>query len=290
MAVQTKVSFKTDAKPWWCPGCGDFAVLAALQRAATQLGLRPENVVLVAGIGCSGKIGDYFGSYNIHVLHGRTMPVAQGIKLANRNLTVIAASGDGDGYGIGLNHFIHAVRRNIDLTYIVMDNHIYGLTKGQYSPTSEKKFRTVTSPTGVYEQPIQPLVLALAAGATFVAQGFSSNVNQLTDLIMKAIRHKGFSLVNVLSPCVTFNKVNTYDFFRANLVDVGDGEGYDPHDREAAMRRITETGGLVTGLLFEEEGPSFQDYIPGYPETPLTEAKIDLPTSEWDKILEEHFG
>ncbi|MGH2411940.1 MAG: thiamine pyrophosphate-dependent enzyme, partial [Chloroflexota bacterium] len=175
--------YKTAEASWWCPGCGDFGVLAALQKALLDLQVEPKNVAIVAGIGCSGKIGNYINSYNIHVTHGRTMPAALGLKLANRELTVIAAGGDGDGYAIGMGHFIHAIRRNPNITYIVMDNQIYGLTKGQTSPTSGEGFHTRSTPEGAIEHPVRPLQLAIAAGATFVAQGFSSNQRQLVALI-----------------------------------------------------------------------------------------------------------
>ncbi|HEX6972694.1 MAG TPA: thiamine pyrophosphate-dependent enzyme, partial [Limnochordia bacterium] len=191
--MPTLADFKTDAPVWWCPGCGDFGVLKALQSALVDLDLQPHQVAVVAGIGCSGKIGNYINSYNFHVVHGRTLPTALGMKLANRDLTVLAVGGDGDGYAIGMGHFLHAIRRNADITYIVMDNHIYGLTKGQVSPTSDPGFKTVSTPEGSIERPVRPLQLALAAGATYVAQGFSGQVKALSQLIADGIRHRGFS-------------------------------------------------------------------------------------------------
>src|SRR5712692_1991032 len=166
----TIADYKTSEASWWCPGCGDFGVLAALQKALLELAVPPEDVAIVAGIGCSGKIGNYVNSYNIHTTHGRTMPVALGLKLANRELTVIAAGGDGDGFAIGMGHFVHASRRNPDITYVVMDNQIYGLTKGQVSPTSSEGFETRSTPAGSIEHPVRPMQLAIATGATFVAQ------------------------------------------------------------------------------------------------------------------------
>lgn len=233
--MPTLADYKTTEKSWWCPGCGDFAVLAALQKALVNLGLEPHQIALVAGIGCSGKIGNYINCYNFHVVHGRTLPTAMGLHLANRDLTVLAAGGDGDGFAIGMGHFMHAVRRNADITYIVMDNHIYGLTKGQISPTSDPGFKTKSQPVGNIERPVKPLQLALAGGATFVAQGFSSNVKQLTRLIEQGIQHKGFSFINAISPCVTFNKVNTYDWYRSVLIDLDENESYQLNSCSKAL-------------------------------------------------------
>ncbi|BDG59056.1 2-oxoacid:ferredoxin oxidoreductase subunit beta [Caldinitratiruptor microaerophilus] len=282
----TLQDYKTSEKAWWCPGCGDFGVLAALQKALVELEIEPHNVAVVAGIGCSGKIGNYINAYNIHVTHGRTMPVALGLKLANRDLTVIAAGGDGDGYAIGMSHFLHAMRRNPDITYIVMDNRIYGLTKGQTSPTSQTGFETKSTPDGNLERPVQPIQLALAAGATYVAQGFSSNQKQLVRLIKGAIQHKGFALVNTFSPCVTFNKVNTYDWFKEHLVDLDEVPDYDPHDRVAAMRFVAEHDGLVTGLIYQEpESIPFEEKLPGLGRRPLAAQDLRPDKEKLQQIL-----
>ncbi|MFO7171357.1 MAG: 2-oxoacid:ferredoxin oxidoreductase subunit beta [Bacillota bacterium] len=281
--------FKTAEKSWWCPGCGDFGVLAALQKALVELGIEPENVVIVAGIGCSGRIGNYIYSYNFHTTHGRTMPVALGVKLANRNLTVIATGGDGDGYAIGMGHFLHAIRRNPDITYIVMDNHIYGLTKGQTSPTSDPGFKTKTTPQGNLERPVRPLQLAIAAGATFVAQGFSSNQKQLVRIFKEAITHKGFALVNTISPCVTFNRVNTYDFYREALVDLDEDPNYDPTDRVAAMRKLMETDELVTGIVYREpESIPFEEKLPGFRPEPIVSQDWRLSREEFERFLDAY--
>ena len=234
MAV-TMADFRTSEKSWWCPGCGDFGVLAALQKALVELGIEPEKVAVVSGIGCSGKIGNYINSYNLHTVHGRALAAAQGLKLANRELTVIAAGGDGDGFAIGMGHYMHALRRNVDITYIVMDNMIYGLTKGQTSPTSEHGFQTKSTPAGNVERSVNQLQLAIASGCGFVANGFSANQKQLVEIIKRAIQHPGFALVSTYSPCVTFNRVNTFDFFKQNLVNVDEDPTYDRHDRFAAM-------------------------------------------------------
>jgi 2-oxoglutarate ferredoxin oxidoreductase subunit beta len=282
----TLADFKTPEESWWCPGCGDFGVLAALQKALVDLAILPENVAIVAGIGCSGKIGNYVNSYNIHVTHGRTMPAALGVKLANRELTVIAAGGDGDGYAIGMGHFMHAVRRNVDITYIVMDNQIYGLTKGQTSPTSGSGFETKSTPAGNIEHAVRPLQLAVAGGATYVAQGFSSNQKQLVELIKGAIRHKGFSLVNTQSPCVTFNKINTYAWWKQKLVDVEKVDGYDPASRIAAMTLLAKHDEMVTGLVYEDRDTrSFDQLLPGFREQGITQQDWTVPQSEFNKLL-----
>jgi len=273
-------------QPTWCPGCGDFAVVAAMQRALVNLGLKPHQVVAVTGIGCSGKFNYYLGAYGFNSMHGRSLPVAQAIKIANRDLVVIAAGGDGDGYGIGVGHFIHACRRNIDITYVVMDNHIYGLTTGQTSPTSEKGFKTKTTPYGAAEYPIRPLPLAIASGCGFVAQGFSGDVKHLQSLFEAAIQHKGFALVNVFSPCVTFNKEQTYDWWRENLVNLDEREDYDPTDKAAAYKVVTETNGLVTGIIYREERPDYQDELPNYDPKPLVYQDLSKPVKDREKLLQ----
>ncbi|MFS8533852.1 MAG: 2-oxoacid:ferredoxin oxidoreductase subunit beta [Limnochordales bacterium] len=280
--------FKTNEKSWWCPGCGDFGVLAALQKALVDLGIEPHKVAIVAGIGCSGKIGNYINCYNFHVVHGRTLPTAMGLKLVNRDLTVIAAGGDGDGYAIGGNHFLHAIRRNVDVTYIVMDNQIYGLTKGQTSPTSKLGFKTKSSPEGNIERPIRPLQLAIAAGATFVAAGFSSDVKQLSQLIAQAIQHKGFALVNVYSPCVTFNKVNTYDWYKEVLINLDEDPSYDPSNRGAAIQKLIETDELVRGLVYKADQPSFEELYPGYRDEPIVHQDWTLPEEDFAQLLEQY--
>ena len=196
--------FKSDVKPIWCPGCGDFGVLAALTRALAMLGRPPEQIAVVSGIGCSSRLPAYTSAYGFHGLHGRALPVATGLKLARPDLEVIAVGGDGDGYSIGGNHFLHACRRNVDLAYIVMDNRVYGMTKGQPSPTTESDWETDIAPGGTGLRPFNPMALAVAAGATFVARGFSGDPNGLARLILDAIQWRGFAFLEVLSPCLTF--------------------------------------------------------------------------------------
>jgi 2-oxoglutarate ferredoxin oxidoreductase subunit beta len=258
-AVLTPKDFATATPSWWCPGCGDYGVLAALKSALAELGKNPKDVAFVSGIGCSGKITGYLHAYAFHGVHGRALPVATAVKLANKNLTVIAAGGDGDGYAIGAGHFIHAVRRNPDVTYIVMDNQTYGLTKGQSSPTSPTGYVTGTSPSGHPEAPINGLAVALGAGATFLARGFSAHPKQLVDLLKQAIAHKGFSIVEVESPCVTYNKVNTYAWFKENVFYL-DGT-YDPTDKVEAFKILTSEGKMPLGVFYRDERPTLEDLL-----------------------------
>jgi 2-oxoglutarate ferredoxin oxidoreductase subunit beta len=243
--------FKSDKQPTWCPGCGDFGTMNGMMKALANTGNAPEDTFVVAGIGCSGKIGTYMRSYAVHGVHGRALPLGTGVKLANPNLEVMVAGGDGDGYSIGAGHFVHAVRRNVDMTYVVMDNRIYGLTKGQFSPTSREEFETATSPDGTNQSPVNPLALAWAAGGSFIAQSFSSHAQRHTEIVEAAVEHDGFSLVNVFSPCVTFNDVDTYDYFRDSLVDLGE-EDHDPSDRERAKEVVMDDEKEYVGVLYQD--------------------------------------
>src|ERR1700722_7954044 len=207
-------NFEGLVDPDWCPGCGDFGVLKALKMGDAKAGVAPKDLVVVSGIGCSSNLPGFITSYGVYSLHGRAVPVATGVRLANTDLRVVITGGDGDGYGIGIGHFIHAMRRNLDLTYIVMDNQIYGLTTGQASPTTETGQITKSTPHGNVEAPINPLALAIVSGATYVARGYSGEPNHLVDLIAGGIQHKGFSLIDTFSPCVTYNKVNTYAYLK----------------------------------------------------------------------------
>ena len=286
--MATFKDFRNNVKPNWCPGCGDFSVQAAIQRAAANVGLEPDQLAVISGIGCSGRISGYIQSYGFHSIHGRSLPIAQGVKMANRDLTVLASGGDGDGFAIGMGHTVHAIRRNIDITYIVMDNQIYGLTKGQTSPRSAAGFKTKSTPGGSIEQAISPMEMALSVGATFVAQSFSSDLKDLTALIEAGIRHKGFSLINVFSPCVTYNKVNTYDWFKENLTKLSTIEGYDPSNKEAAMQTLMEHQGLVTGLIYQNASQrSYQELIQGYDEKPLSASNLELTQEHFDQLTAE---
>lgn len=271
----------------WCPGCGHFSVMAGIQKAAINLGLEPHQLAVISGIGCSGKVSEYMRSYGFHTLHGRSLPVAQAVKLANNDLKVVAAGGDGDGYGIGAGHFTHAARRNVDLTYVVMDNRIYGLTKGQTSPTSAQGFKSNTSPEGSGEREVKPLELALGAGASFVAQAFSGDIKGLTDMIQQAMEHPGFSLVNIFSPCVTFNKVNTYEFFKEHLIDVNEIEGYDPSNKAVAYSKVIEHDGMLQGIIYKQERPAYHTYLDGYPETPIVFNEVQTEKTILDELWAE---
>jgi len=255
--------------PTWCPGCGDYGVLNALKRAAANLRLDPNKTVVVTGIGCSSKINSYFYSYGIHTLHGRAAAVATGIKLANPDLEVIIAGGDGDAYAIGTEHLVHIARRNLDVAYIVMNNQIYGLTKGQVSPTSDEGFVTITTPYGSFEKPVNGPLLALAAGATYVARGFVGDIIGLTKLIEDGIRHKGFALIDVLSPCVTWNKLNTYDWYKEHSYQLKD---HDYTDKAKAFEILSNEDKLALGLIYKKEEKTFEEKLP--------RKKIFLPFDE----------
>ncbi|GAA0332420.1 2-oxoacid:ferredoxin oxidoreductase subunit beta [Bacillus carboniphilus] len=286
--MATFKDFRNNVKPNWCPGCGDFSVQASIQRAAANVGLEPDNMALVSGIGCSGRISGYVYTYGFHGIHGRALPIAQGLKMANRELTVIASGGDGDGFAIGMGHTIHAIRRNIDITYIVMDNQIYGLTKGQTSPRSASGFKTKSTPEGAIEPALSPMEMALTAGGTFIAQGFSTDLKELTALIEAGIQHKGFSLINVFSPCVTYNKINTYDWFKQNLTKLSDIEGYNPSDRQQAMQTLMKHDGLVTGIIYQnKEQKSYQELVPGYKETALVNEDLNLAPEMFEGLVKE---
>ncbi|EIS6478634.1 2-oxoacid:ferredoxin oxidoreductase subunit beta [Staphylococcus pseudintermedius] len=286
--MATFKDFRNNVKPNWCPGCGDFSVQAAIQKAAANVGLEPDEVALITGIGCSGRLSGYVNSYGVHSIHGRALPLAQGVKMANRDLTVIASGGDGDGYAIGMGHTIHALRRNMNITYIVMDNQIYGLTKGQTSPSSAPGFVTKTTPKGNIEQNVAPLELALSSGATFVAQGFSSDIKALTKIIEDAINHDGFSFVNVFSPCVTYNKINTYDWFKENLTAIDDIENYDVSNKQAALQTVIEHDSLVKGIVYQDTTtPSYESQIDGLAEAPLAHQDLNLTEEQFESFTKQ---
>ncbi len=272
--------------PVWCPGCGHYAVLTALRRAVVKANLKPEEIVLVTGIGCSSRFTDFFRSYGFHGVHGRALPAAIGIKMANPRLKVIVASGDGDTYAIGMSHFIHAARRNIGITHIVMNNQVYGLTKGQYSPTSVRGFISSTSPKGNLEKPIDGVLLALSAGATYIARGFSGNLDQLIRLIEGGLRHKGYALIDVLSPCVTFNKLNTYEWFKRNILDI-EQINHNPSNRLEAFKMILTSSKILIGLIYQSTEETFEDLmmssIGGVP----IDANISLGENNYENLIKE---
>ncbi len=244
-AARKASHYKSDLKPVWCPGCGDYHVLLSIAKALAHLALPPEEVAVVSGIGCSSRIPAYTNCYGFHGVHGRSLALATGLKVARPDLTVLVASGDGDGFSIGGNHFLHACRRNVDLTYIVMDNRVYGMTKGQPSPTTEPDWDSALSPGGTGLRPFHPLVIALASGANFVARGFSGDVNGTAKLLVEAIEHPGFSFVEILSPCVTF-RPDQREW--KNLVHPAMVEATD--DPARAARRIMTDDGFNTGVLY----------------------------------------
>lgn len=274
-------------KPTWCRGCGLYAVLEALKRAASALDLDPDNTVVVTGIGCHGRLNNHFLSYAVHGLHGRAVPLAAGLKLANPGLTVVAVSGDGDAYSIGLGHFIHAQRRNISLTYLVVDNRIYALTQGQTSPTSQRGARSISTPLGSKEYPLDGLKLALASGGTFIGRGFAGEVGPLASLIEAALSHRGSSLVEVLSPCVTHNRVNTYDWFKSRLLRAESEPGHDPTDRRKAWALLDDAERLSVGLIYKEEKPPFEEtMLEGFP-GPLARQDLAPDIPRLERVLEE---
>jgi 2-oxoglutarate/2-oxoacid ferredoxin oxidoreductase subunit beta len=248
----TMAEFKGKVDPDWCPGCGDFGVLAAFQKALVELQIQPYNVVTISGIGCSSNLPGFIETYGMHTLHGRALAVATGVKMANHDLTVVVTGGDGDGFGIGGNHFMHTIRRNVDLLYLAMDNQIYGLTTGQVSPTSRIGMKTKSTPFGSVEGPINPIALALAAGGTFVARAFSGDQKHLTDLIKQGLRHKGFSFIDIFSPCVTYNHDNTYPWFKARVKRLEDDPNYDSTNWLQAMEKSQIWGEeIYTGKFYQ---------------------------------------
>jgi 2-oxoglutarate ferredoxin oxidoreductase subunit beta len=246
----TPNEYKSGVPPVWCPGCGDYGVLASFLKAIAELRIPREQLTIVSGIGCSSRFPAFVEAYGFHGTHGRALPIATGIKMARPDLIVVTVGGDGDAFSIGMGHLPHAIRRNIDITYIVMDNEIYGLTKGQPSPTSPIGLEKKASPYGTAERPINPLQLVLAAGATWVGRGFSSKPKELTDLIKAAIQHKGFSFLQVISPCVTF--YDTYEHFKSITKPLP--PEHDPRDRLSALRYAMDEQNVYLGLFYEETG------------------------------------
>jgi 2-oxoglutarate ferredoxin oxidoreductase subunit beta len=278
--------FKGKVEPDWCPGCGDFGVLNSLQKACVELGRRPHEILTVSGIGCSSNFPGFFNAYGMHTLHGRALAVATGAKMANHELTVIVTGGDGDGYGIGGNHFTHTARRNVDLTYLVMNNQIYGLTTGQVSPTSCSGMKTKSTPFGSVELPINPITAAIMNGATFVARGFSGDPKHLTELMKKAILHKGFSLIDIFSPCVTFNHDNDYTFFRPRIKKLED-EGHDSGDWKAACEKAMAWGDTIyIGLFLQKERRSLDQLEPVLDEGgPICRRPLGLSSEQAQRII-----
>lgn len=280
---------KGKVDPDWCPGCGDFGVLAAVQKALIELQIPNHQVVTISGIGCSSNFPGFINTYGMHTLHGRALAVATGVKLGNHELTVLVTGGDGDGFGIGGNHFMHTMRRNVDLLYIVMDNQIYGLTTGQTSPTSRLGMKTKSMPFGSIEAPINPISLALSAGATFVARGFSGEQKHLTEMIRMGIQHKGFSFLDVFSPCVTYNHDNTYQWFRSRVKKLEDNPAYDPTNWIGAMQQSLVWGDEIPiGKFFERmDLPALHSAEPVLNSGPLVNATLQIPQDLAHSLIEE---
>ena len=255
--TEKKFNYRSDRKPIWCPGCGDHSVVAALARALEHFGFNPADIAVISGIGCSSRLPGYLSTYGFNSIHGRALPIATGLKLARPEITVIAVGGDGDGFAIGGNHLMHAARRNIDITYMVMDNGIYGLTKGQVSPTTPLGLKTKTTAYGAYEKPIRPLEVMLAYGTTFVAQAYSADLKRMTELIQEAIEYPGFSYVNIISPCVTYRGgKELYQSLKAILSRVEEN-GHDVTDWEAAHRLCRDEEKMHVGVLYKERRETY---------------------------------
>ena len=261
-------------RPAWCPGCGNFGILEALNKALVELEIEPHQVLLVSGIGQAGKLPHYTRGNVFNSLHGRPIPPAIGAKIANPELVVIAVSGDGDAYGEGGNHFIHAARRNHDITYLVHNNQVYGLTKGQASPTSDLGFVTKTTPYGAVS-PVNPIALAIVCGASFVGRGFAGDAEHLSSLIKQGISHRGFALIDILQPCISFNHKNTFQWYQERVYKLED-ERYDLSDKKAALEKALMWGeGIPIGIIYEENLPVYEDQLPALSEGTLVKQKID---------------
>lgn len=283
--------FDTDERSTWCPGCGDFGILNGIKRALTDLNIAPHQVLFTSGIGCGSKLPHYLWANELNSVHGRALPVAMGARLANTDLVVISVTGDGDGYGIGGNHFIHSARRNIDMTHIVENNHVYALTKGQYSPTSERGWKTTTSPEGTHEWPLNPLAVAITAGAGYVARAFSGDPRHMAEMIKGAIRHRGYALVDVLQDCVIYNRINTTQWYRERIYKLEDDAAYDPTDVLGAFARAQEYGERVPiGVFYRGPArPTYEEQVPALQRGPAL-VKRDLNEygpADYRKMLAE---
>lgn len=254
---RSPLDYKSDLKPVWCAGCGAYGALASLYRALATIDVKPENLVIVSGIGCTSRLPGFVKAYGFHTVHGRALPIATGVKVANPTLTVLAVGGDGDGLAIGGGHFPHAARRNVDVTYIMLDNSVYGQTKGQSSPTSFPDAQTKSTPYGPVEGSLNPMAMALAYDASFVAQGYVGNAQQLSEIIQQAIQHKGFSFVHVLSPCVTFN--DSYKYLQGRVIDVP--EDHDVRDKVKAFQLALVQDKSPLGIFYADDRPVFEEKL-----------------------------
>ncbi len=272
--------------PAWCPGCGNFSILKTFKEAVVELGMEPHQFTIVSGIGQAAKFPHYLKCNTFNGLHGRSLPVATGLKLANHEMTVVAVAGDGDCYGEGGNHLLHAIRRNIGIKLFVHDNQIYGLTKGQASPTSMEGIKTKNQPLGVFSEQLNPMALAIALDCSFVARGFAGDVGHLKELIKEAMSHEGFSLVDILQPCVTFNKINTFEWYHQRVYHLE--PEYNPEDRVEAFRRSLEWGDRIPlGVLFRNDRPVYEKRISIIEDSPLVSQVFDI--SKVEATLKEFY-
>jgi 2-oxoglutarate/2-oxoacid ferredoxin oxidoreductase subunit beta len=270
----TPTSYNSNVPIAWCPGCGNFGILQAVKKSLPALNLEPGRVLFVSGIGQAPKLPHYTQGNVFNGLHGRSLPAATGAKIANHELTVIAIDGDGGAYGEGVGHLLAAMRRNVDITYLVHNNQVYGLTKGQASPTSDAGYITKTTPDGS-GQPLNPLALALASDVAFLARGFAGDVVHLSGLIQSAVRFHGFALIDILQPCVSFNHRNTFAWYKQRVYKV-ENEGYDPTDKTAARIKAEEWGDRIPiGIIYQQERPVFEDHLPQLKAGPLVKQSID---------------
>lgn len=268
--------FKSNDEIAWCPGCGNFGILNAVKKMLAKLNKPPKDILLVSGIGQAAKLPHYVKCNCFNGLHGRALPVAAAAKIANRNLTVLVTTGDGDCYGEGGNHLIHNIRRNIDITVIVHDNQIYGLTKGQASPTTDPEYITKIQEEGVVLEPLHPLEMAVALGAGFVARGYSLDIEHLSWLMEEGIRHKGFSLIDVLQPCVSFNRKNTFEWYSKRVYKLNDDSSYNPEDKMAAYEKAHEWGDRIPiGIIYKAEKETYEEKRGLSQRIPLVEEQIE---------------
>ncbi|MEW6109373.1 MAG: 2-oxoacid:ferredoxin oxidoreductase subunit beta [Nitrospirota bacterium] len=272
--------------PAWCPGCGNFSILKTFKEALVELSMEPHQFMIVSGIGQAAKLPHYLKCNTFNGLHGRALPVATGIRLANHNMPVIVTTGDGDCYGEGGNHLMHAVRRNLNIKLFVHDNQIYGLTKGQASPTSVEGMKTKNQPFGVFSGQLNPMALAIALDCSFVARGFAGDAGHLKWLMKEAINHNGFSLVDILQPCVTFNRINTYEWYRQRVYHIE--PEYSPEDRTEALGRALEWGDRIPlGIIYKNHRPLYEERIPVIKDKPLVRQSFDL--SKLEGTLKEFY-
>jgi 2-oxoglutarate ferredoxin oxidoreductase subunit beta len=272
--------------PSWCPGCGNFSILKTFKDAMVELGIEPHRCTVVSGIGQAAKLPHYTKCNTFNGLHGRSLPVATGIRLANHEMLVIAVSGDGDCYGEGGNHLMAAMRRNINVKYFVHNNQIYGLTKGQPSPTTGEGTVTKNTPFGVISEQFNPMALAVALDCGFAARGYAADIDHLKGLMKEAINHKGFALLDILQPCVTFNKVNTYEWYKQRVYHIE--QDYNPEDRRAAFAKALEWGDRIPlGVIYRNHRPTFEERVPMIADKPLVKQGFDV--KKIDETIKEFY-